>query len=396
VKIVVAHNRYTSGQPSGENTVVDAEMRMLADAGVEVVPFLRSSDEIPALPLAQRALLPMSPIYAPRAQRDLAALLASERPDVLHLHNPYPLLSPWVVRTAHAHGVPVVQTVHNFRHVCVSGVFSRQGRPCQDCVGRAWAAPAVRHACYRGSRAQSVVMATALAAHRGTWRRVDRFLALNPTLGRHLATLGVPDDRVVVRPNVVADPGRHAVAGDGFLFAGRLSAEKGVTLLLDAWSRHPDGTLGRLSIAGDGPLRPAVEAAAAARTDVAYLGRLDPAGVTESMRRAAVVVVPSTCPEVCPMALIEALANGRPVLATANGGLPWLIGADEPGQAAGWVVAPAPDALAAALPRARAEAAALAAVARRRYERWFSPAAGLAALLAVYRDVAPEPPAARR
>ena len=394
MKIVVAHNRYASGQPSGENAVVDAEMRMLADAGVEVVPFLRSSDEIPTLPLAQRALLPVSPIYAPRAQRALAALLAAERPDVLHLHNPYPLLSPWVVRTAHAHGVPVVQTVHNFRHVCVSGVFARQGRPCRECVGRAWAAPAVRHACYRGSRAQSVVMATALAAHRGTWRRVDRFLALNPTLGRHLATLGVPDDRVVVRPNVVADPGRHAVAGEGFLFVGRLSAEKGVTLLLEAWRRHPDGSLGRLSIAGDGPLRPTVEAVAAARTDVAYLGRLDPASVTESMRRAAVVVVPSTWPEVCPMTLIEALANARPVLATANGGLPWLIGAEEPGQAAGWVVEATVEALAAALPRARAEAAALVDMARHRYERWFSPAAGLAALLAVYRDVVSGPPAA--
>lgn len=395
MKVLVAHNRYSSAQPSGENTVVDAEMRMLAEAGVAVVPFLRSSDEIPALPPAQRALLPVSPIYAPHAQRDLAALLAAERPDVVHLHNPYPLLSPWVVRTAHAHGVPVVQTVHNFRHVCVSGVFYRQGRECQECVGRAWAVPAVRHGCYRGSRAQSVVMATALAAHRGTWRRVDRFLALNPTLGRHLSTLGVPDDRVVVRPNVAPDPGPHTVPGDGFLFVGRLSPEKGVGLLLDAWSRHPDGSLGRLSIAGDGPLRGAVEAAASARGDVAYLGRLAAAQVSGVMRRAAVVVVPSTCPEVCPMALIEALANGRPVLATANGGLPWLIGADQPGEAAGWVVVPAPDALAAALPRARAEAGALVEVARRRYEQWFSPTAGLAALLAVYRDVA-APAAARR
>src|SRR5215471_176182 len=108
MKVVIAHNRYSSAQPSGENVVVDAEIAQLRAAGVEVVPFLRSSDEIGSLPLGRKILLPMAPVWAPGAQRDLARLLRDERPDVFHLHNPYPLLSPWVVRTAHAHGVPVV------------------------------------------------------------------------------------------------------------------------------------------------------------------------------------------------------------------------------------------------------------------------------------------------
>ena len=173
MKVVIAHNRYVSANPSGENTVVDAEMVLLAEAGF-VLLFVRSSDEIAHLPPVRKAMLPVSPIYARPAQRESGALLARERPDVLHLHNPYLLLSPWVVRTAHAHRV-VVQTVHNFRHVCVAGVYFRDGHPCHDCLGKAVLYPAVQHACYRGSRAQSAVTATSLTAHRGTWRSVDRY-----------------------------------------------------------------------------------------------------------------------------------------------------------------------------------------------------------------------------
>jgi glycosyltransferase involved in cell wall biosynthesis len=176
MKVVVAHNRYSSAQPSGENVMVDAEIAQLTAAGVEVVPFIRSSDEIADLPLGRKTLLPVSPIWAPSAQRELAAVLRDTRPDVFHLHNPYPLLSPWVVRTAHAHGVPVVQTIHNYRHVCAAATFLLDGRVCHDCVGHRFPAPAVLHSCYRGSKPQSLIMATALAAHRGDWRHARRGL----------------------------------------------------------------------------------------------------------------------------------------------------------------------------------------------------------------------------
>src|SRR5262245_44542080 len=132
MKVVVAHNRYASARPSGENNVVDAEIAQLRAAGVAVVPFLRNSDDIATLPPAQKALLPLSPIRNGPAQRALGDLLDRERPDVLHLHNPYPLLSPWVVRTAHRHGVPVIQTVHNYRQVCAPGLYFRDGHICTE------------------------------------------------------------------------------------------------------------------------------------------------------------------------------------------------------------------------------------------------------------------------
>lgn len=225
----MAHNRYREAQPSGENTIVDAEIAQLTAAGVEVLPFLRSSDEIPSMSKPAKALLPISPIWAPKAQHDLDRLLVEHRPDVLHLHNPYPLLSPWVVRTAHKRGVPVVQTVHNYRQVCSSGLYFRDGVICQDCRGRALGVPAIVHRCYRDSRAQSALMATTLAVHRPTWRSVDRFIALTSAVADHLRDYGIPDERIVVKPNAVPDPGTPTPVGDGFLFMGRLSPEKGWT-----------------------------------------------------------------------------------------------------------------------------------------------------------------------
>jgi glycosyltransferase involved in cell wall biosynthesis len=382
VKVVVAHNRYRSVQPSGENRMVDAEIAELAGAGVEVVPFLRSSDEIGSLPLRDKALLPVSPLWNASAQRALAGVLRAERPDVLHLHNPYPLLSPAVIRTAHRHGVPVVHTAHNYRQVCAAGIYFRDGGICHDCRGRRLGVPAVVHRCYRGSAAQSAVMAVALAAHRPTWRSVDRFVAPTSAIADHLRGYGVAAERIVVKPNALPDPGPPPPLGEGALFLGRLSPEKGVDLLLDAWSRHPDGALGRLRIAGDGPQRDLAARAAVARADVDYLGPLDAAAARAAIAGAALLVVPSTCDDVLPTVVIEALAAGRPVLGTALGGIPYLIGD------AGWVVPPDPTALSGALPAAAAQAPARAVAARARYEATFHPDVVTRQLLGVYRSLA--------
>jgi len=390
VRVIVAHNRYREAQPSGENTIVDQEIAQLRAAGVDVVPFLRSSDEIARFSAAEKALLPLSPIYAPAAQRELSRLITEHRPDVVHLHNPYPLLSPWVIRTAHRHGVPVVQTVHNYRQVCSSGLYFRDGRICQDCRGRALGVPAIVHRCYRGSRAQSALMATTLAVHRPTWRSLDRYIALTSGIAQHLRDYGIPEDRIVVKPNAIPDPGAPAPLGEGFLFFGRLSPEKGLGLLLDAWRRHPEGALGPLRIAGDGELRPLAEAAAAERSDVEFLGPLDRAGVAAALRAAAVVLTVPTWHDVLPTVVIEALAAGRPVLGTALGGIPYLIGADDPTAStgsAGWLVPPDPAALAAMLPTARATAAAVAPHARVRYERTFHPDVVTGRLLDIYAAV---------
>jgi len=387
MKVVIAHNRYSSAQPSGENVMVDAEISQLSEHGVTVVPFLRSSDEIEHMSPAGRALLPVMPIWSPGVQRELRELLAQERPDVFHLHNPYPLLSPWVVRTAHDAGIPVVQTIHNYRHVCMAATFLRDGKVCRECVGRRVPTPGVRYSCYRGSKAQSTVMATTLAVHRGTWHSVDRFIALTGGIADYLREYGIPDDRITIKPNSVSDPGSPTAPGTGVVFVGRLSREKGIELLLSAWQRHPEGSLGPLRIIGDGPLRDIASAAAASRSDVEFLGGTDNAGAQAAMRAAALVVVPSTWEDVLPTVIIEALANGRPVLGTALGGIPYLVGAGT-ADPAGCVVAPTVDALAAALPTAIAIAPERASAARARYLATFAPSVVLDKLIGVYRELA--------
>ena len=208
MKVLVAHNRYRSVLPSGENVAVDDEINALAAAGVHVVPYLRSSDDIPGLPLAGKLAVPFLPIHSPAAVADVRRLVRKHHVDVLHLHNPYPFISLSVVRAAHRLGVPVVVTLHNHRHSCVRGSYFRDGHACTLCQGRTLPWPAVQHGCYRDSRLQSVPMVVALAAHRRDQRAVDRWIALSDPVARSIQASGLTTpERVVVRPNSVRDPG---------------------------------------------------------------------------------------------------------------------------------------------------------------------------------------------
>jgi glycosyltransferase involved in cell wall biosynthesis len=234
-------------------------------------------------------------------------------------------------------------------------------------------------------------MATTLAVHRGTWRSVDRYIALTSAIAAHLRDYGIPDERISVKPNAIPDPGPPSgIPGHGFLFAARLSAEKGLGLLLDAWRGHAEGELGTLRIAGDGPLRPLAEEVAASRADVTYLGPLDRPATIAQIAAAACVVVPSVWHDVLPTIVLEALASGRPVLGTTMGGIPYLIGADGPAgtASAGWVVAPEPGAISAGLKVASAGAAGLTTTARRRYEESFAPDVLVQRLIDIYEEVA--------
>src|SRR4051794_15577628 len=175
MRVLVAHNRYRASSPSGENQLVAAEIDLLRAGGVDVVPLLTDSDDLTG-PLGALRGAP-GPIYSPSGVRGFKRLLAQTRPDVVHLHNVYPLISPYVVRVAARAGVPVVQTVHNYRHGCVNGLHLRDGHPCTDCLGTRLGLPAVRHGCYRDSRLQTVPMTIGQVVHRPTWNdEVARYL----------------------------------------------------------------------------------------------------------------------------------------------------------------------------------------------------------------------------
>ncbi|HEY0837793.1 MAG TPA: glycosyltransferase, partial [Azospirillum sp.] len=314
LRVLLVHERYR--QRGGEDATVDAEAALLAGAGIDVVPMIEDNRRIVG---NGSAALALRTVWSAESRRAVARMIATHRPDVVHVHNTFPLLSPSIYGAARAHGVPVVQTLHNYRFLCPNALLLRDGAPCERCLGRVVKWPGVAHACFRGSRGASAAVAAMAGVHRllGTWRRsVDLFLALTPFAERLFVAGGLPAGRLAVCPPVVTDPGAGpAAAGTpraGALFVGRLSPEKGLETLIEAWR----GVDRPLDVIGEGPL--ADDLMARAPAHVRFLGPQPPDAVSAAMARAELLVFPSLCYENFPLVVAEAMAHGLPVLASSG------------------------------------------------------------------------------
>lgn len=389
LRVLVVHNRYRSAQPSGEDSVVDAETALLREAGHRVGTFERHSDDIASMSLPRKAAVPLRVPWNPAARDDLAERLRADRPDVVHVHNTFPLLSPSVLDACAGAEVPVVATLHNYLQVCPSGTLHRNGGACVECVGR-FPLPSVRHGCYRGSSLATLPLTVNLLANRQRWWSVvSRFFCISGAQRDTLVASGMPDERLSVKYNFVPDPGVYrGGCGDYLLYLGRLTEEKGVRLLMTAWDRF--GARGGpgvpLVLAGAGPLHDEVAGWAAGRTDVRFLGRQEKAVCRDLIAQAAAVVVPSTWMETFGLVVVEAMAAKVPSVVAGHGALAELV--DD--GVTGLIHRPGdPAALARSLRRIversdRNREMGLAA--RERYEREFTPAVGLANLLVGYRS----------
>ncbi|MFJ9627198.1 glycosyltransferase [Streptomyces sp. NPDC101175] len=386
--VLVVHNRYNSAQPSGENNVVDQEVELLRAAGHRVELFERRSDDIAARSLLGKAALPFLVPWNPGVRSELAARLRAERPDVVHVHNVFPLLSPAVLAACADADVPAVATLHNYTQVCPPGTLQRDGRPCTECVGST-PLPAVRHGCYRGSSLATVPLALSLSVNRRRWwTGVERFLCISAAQRDVLVDSGMPPERLAVKHNFVPEPDvRREGAGEQLLYLGRLAEAKGVRLLMAAWDEiAAGGGVGvPLAIAGTGPLEQEVIAWAAGRDDVRYVGLLDPAECRKAIARSVAVIAPSTWLEAFGLVVVEAMAAGVPTVAAGHGAFVELV---EDG-VTGLLHRPGDTgSLAAGIRRIAADPARnreLGQAARRRYEQGFSPAVGLERLLEEYR-----------
>jgi glycosyltransferase involved in cell wall biosynthesis len=323
-KVLVVHNRYRSRFVSGENRMVEQEVELLRRAGDTVVPYVRESDEIADFGSGARAWLPARVVWSPQDRRALTRLVARERPDIAHVHNTFPLISPSAIHALASLGIPTVMTLHNFRLFCANGLLFRDGRPCEECLGSS-PLPGVVHGCYRGSRAATAPIALSTTAHRwlGTWNRVASFVTLSSFAREKVVAGGLPPARVVVKPNFVQPPSRvREGPGAQYVFLGRLTPEKGADVLVSAWSAD----LGRLLVAGDGPERRGLEQQARAHGGtVRFLGSLSPRECGELLRSARALVVPSRAYEGFPVAVVEAYAHGVPVIAPAHGAFPEVV-----------------------------------------------------------------------
>ncbi|MGH3193241.1 MAG: glycosyltransferase [Streptosporangiaceae bacterium] len=389
MRILLIHNRYRSSAPSGENRVVDQEGEALAAQGHEVIRFGRSSDEIEQWSVAKKASLPARTIWSRETSRDLKAALREHHPEVVHVHNTFPLLSAAVLYACRDVRVPVVATIHNYRLACANGTFFRHGAVCHDCA-QGLPVRAVRYGCYRGSRAATAPVVLAMSLHRQAWRSlVSAYVFISESQRDLLQGSDLAPDRVFVRYNLIPRLSRpRLVRTPTVVYAGRLDEAKGVRLLMAGWDcyRAKSGEPGlNLVIAGGGPLADEVAAWASTRPSVVMKGTVSSDRCTELISRARAVLLPSAWEETFGLVAIEAMAAGVPPIAAGHGSFTELI---TPGVDGALFSPGDPAALALALADVESNPERYedyGAQARKTYEQRFDPQRSVEELLDIYR-----------
>lgn len=316
------HNRYL--QRGGEDQSTELEVELLRSKGNHVELLVEDNVRVAEI---GRVRAGIRATWSREAHSTVARRLDQESFDLVHVQNFFPLLSPSVHWAARAAGVPVVQSIRNYRLHCANGLLFRDGAPCSDCLGRPVPWPAVAHACYQDSHLGSGAVVSSQVIHRaiGTWRRcVDAFITLTEFSRNLLVSSGVDSSRVHVKPNFLSpDPG-PGPGGTGFLFVGRLSDEKGLSTLLEAWERLSDREI-RLEIVGTGPLEDYVARNSDRFPNVRWTGALPHDEVIRRMGRVRAVIVPSLSFETFGRVGMEAFARGTPAIVSRHGALEELV-----------------------------------------------------------------------
>lgn len=315
MKIIVVHNAYL--HKGGEDSVMEAEVELLKSRGHAVELFLRHNSALNEMSAATAAV---QTFWSSPVAREFEERLRTFKPDVVHVHNSFPMISPAIYWVANRLGVPIVQTLHNFRLLCPQAMFLREGKVCEDCLGKVPWRGAV-HGCYRDSKTKTALLASMVTVHRavGTWQdKVTRYIALNEFCRNKFIEGGLPAARILLKPNFVDFAAPAAGARSGFLFVGRLSAEKGIDVLVAA-VKTMDGVSVR--VAGTGTESEKLLGV----LGVHALGALTSIQVRTEMSQATAVVVPSIWFETFGMVVVESFAAGTPVIASRIGVLPNLV-----------------------------------------------------------------------
>jgi glycosyltransferase involved in cell wall biosynthesis len=322
MRILHVHNFYQL--PGGEDQSFAATGAMLEDFGHEVIRFTMRNDVIVGVGTLTAAT---KVVWNRAVHKELRRLIRRTRPDIAHFENTFPLVSPAAYYACHAERLPVVQTLRNFRMVCPSGLLYRNGKICEDCLGRWTPWPGILHGCYRGNRLGTAAVAAMIATHRtiGTWHKhVDAYIALNAFVRAKYIQAGLAAEKLHINPNfLTSDPGPGGGEGGYALFAGRLSPEKGIETLVAAWddlaSELP------LKILGDGPQSNRVAEATARHPSIEWLGWRPVEDVLDLIGGAKFVVVPSVCYESFNRTQLEAFAKGTPVVASRQGSMQAIV-----------------------------------------------------------------------
>ena len=388
MKILLIHNTYQ--QPGGEDVVFEQERRLLEQHGQEVVTYERSNHEIEHLSNLERLALVTRIISASDSKEHVRKILEMFKPDLVHAHNTFMMISPSVYEACGEAGVPILQTLQNYRLLCPAGLLFRDGHVCEEC-GEHGLVRSVWHGCYRDSRPTTAAVALMLKTHRErrTWvDAVTGYVVATEFARRKFIEGGLPAEKIYVKPNFVdPDPGERWQPGGYALFVGRLSPEKGLSTMLAAWNRLT--TPVPLVIAGDGPLRSTLETEVAKNNlqHVTFAGRLSASESRAAMKQARFLVLPSLWYEGFPMVMAESFACGTPVVGSRLGAMQEVI---TDGRTGLHFTPGDPADLAGKIEWAWSHPSELAMMgreARRDYEALYTPARNYSLLMAIYRQV---------
>ncbi len=320
MKILIVHNRYLIR--GGEDECVDSEIALLESHGHQIIKYIQNNDKIKNIP---KWKLGIRTIWNQQDYWQIRDLISREKPDVVHVHNFFPLVSPAVYYAANHEQTPVIQSLHNYRLWCLNAYLFRNDQVCEDCLGKIPILGVARK-CYRESYVASATIASMLTIHRalGTWQKmVDAYLVLTEFAKAKFIEGGLPASKILIKPNFISEQEVGSGDQDFVLSVGRLSSEKGISTLLNAWQQLGDKI--PLKIVGDGDLQPLVEQAAQHNRSIEYLGRKPIEQVYELMGQAKALIFPSLCFEGLPRTIVESFAKGTPVIASNLGSMSSLI-----------------------------------------------------------------------
>lgn len=329
MKVLMVHNFYQSSSPSGEDVVFRNEIELLKQHGINVITYTRYNDEIKDYGLRGKLVLPFKNIWSIETYKELKAILKKEKPDIAHFHNIWYLISPSAYYACKEVGIPTVQTIHNFRMFCSSGLLLRDGKICEDCIGKIpWRA--MVYGCYKKSILYSTPIALTEIFHKfvGTfYNKVDAYISLTEFAKDKLIQAGLPKDKIYVKPNFLLNPPKKSFSrGKYIAFVGRISEEKGIKTLIDALrNQKKDRVI--LKLIGDGPMKKDIEKEIKKDNiqNIELLGKRSHLETLEIIRNAKFIVLPSICYEMFPMVLLEAFAYGKPAIGSKLGAIAELI-----------------------------------------------------------------------
>ncbi|MBW4509585.1 MAG: glycosyltransferase [Scytonematopsis contorta HA4267-MV1] len=322
MRILSIHNNYQIR--GGEDESRESEERLLREMGHTVEVYQEHNDRVAAIGAMKTAV---KTVWSDESYKIVQQKLRESNCDLIHVQNFFPLISPSVYYAAKAQGVPVVQTLRNYRLLCPNGLFFRDGKVCEDCMDKLVPYPGVMHGCYRENRPASAAVATMITTHRAmqTWSKmVDTYITLTEFARQKFIQGGINPEKIIVKPNFIhPDPGVGEGAGGYALFVGRLSVEKGLDTLLTAWEKLGDKM--PLKIVGDGPLANQVADLAKRLPQVEWLGRQPMSKVHALMGEAKLLIFPSKWYETFGRVAVEAFAKGTPVIAANIGAIAELV-----------------------------------------------------------------------